>query len=75
VLCVYCRQTESRRVAVSGFLMLLNNFNTLAGNFMSSQSASQSSCVGSSQVHATGCVVSVSVNNYTLNHKKVTFYF
>jgi len=53
--CVNCRQTESRRVAVSGFLMLLNNFNSLAGNFMSSQSASQSasqlSCVGSSQVH------------------------
>jgi len=48
---VCCRQIESRRVAVSGFLMLLNNFNTLAGNFMSSQSASQSSCVGSSQVH------------------------
>jgi len=45
-----CRQIESRRVAVSGFLMLLNNFHTLAGNFMSSQSASQSSCVGSSQV-------------------------
>ena len=37
-------------MAVSGFLMLLSNFNTLAGNFMSSQSASQSSCVCSSQV-------------------------
>jgi len=44
------RQIESRRVAVTGFLMLLTNFNSFAGSFMSSQSASQSSCVASSQV-------------------------
>jgi len=50
VLFARCRQIESRRVAVSGFLMLLNDFNALAGNFMSSQSASQSSCIASSQV-------------------------